>query len=144
MADEWQTTERRRKPQFKQPLQDAEHSSAINLRDHFAAQIREALNDNEFGINPDEVIADLFSTMRSPHAGYKRMIWTTSRLDSGHWNTNTEEARELLIANEFRAKNPDAEIRVLLFDLPMTHYGHIEKPKQLAGGILAALKWLYR
>ena len=33
-------------------------------------------------------------------------------------------------------------IRVLLFDLPMTHYGHIEKPRQLAGGLVAALTWL--
>jgi hypothetical protein len=31
---------------------------------------------------------------------------------------------------------------MLIFDVPMTHYGHIEKPKQLAGGLLAALTWL--
>ena len=144
MAEAWQGLERRRKPDFKQPLQDIEHNSADNLRDHVADQIRQALKDNEFGVDPDEVIADLFSTMESPHTGYERMIWTTARLDSGHWNENVEEARELLIANEFREKNPDAEIRVLVFDVPMTHYGHIEKPKELAGGILAALKWLYQ
>lgn len=66
------------------------------------------------------------------------MIWTTARLDTGHWNTNTEEARELLVANEFRRKNPGAPIRVLLFDLPMTYYGHIEKPDNWRGNARGA------
>lgn len=144
MADHWQNLERRRKTDFKQPLQDYEHSSANYLTDYIAGQITETLEDNEFGVDTNEVIGDLFTTMRSPDTGYARMIWTTARLDTGHWNTNISEARELLIANEFRDKNPDAEIRVLLYDLPMTHYGHIEKPKQLSGGILAALQWLYQ
>ena len=144
MAEHWQGLERRRKTQFKQPLQNYEHSSANYLQDYIAGEIRKTLEDNEFGVNAEEVIADLFTTMESPHTGYKRMIWTTARLDSGHWNTEIDKARELLIANEFRSKNPQAPIRVLLFDLPMTHYGHIEKPKQLAGGILTALKWLYQ
>jgi hypothetical protein len=143
VAEHWQGLERRRKPDFKQPLQDIEHNSADNLRDHLAGQIRQALDQNEFGVDPDEVIADLFTTMRSPLTGYKKMIWTTSRLDGGHWDAdNPAEARELLIANEFRQKNPGVPIRVLMFDLPMTHYGHVEKPRQLAGGLLAALKWL--
>jgi hypothetical protein len=30
----------------------------------------------------------------------------------------------------------------LVFDVPMTHYGHIEKPRELAGGLVAALRWL--
>ena len=144
MADHWQDLERRRKTDFKQPLQDYEHSSANYLTDYIAGQITETLEDNEFGVDTNEVIGDLFTTMDLPHTGYKRMIWTTARQDTGHWNTNISEARELLIANEFRQKNPDAQIRVMMFDLPMTHYGHIEKPRQLAGGILAALKWLYQ
>jgi hypothetical protein len=143
MAERWQGLERRRKPQFKQPLQDYEHSSANNLLEFISDQIRENLKDNEFGVDTEEVLADLFSTMRSPQTGYKKMIWTTARLDTGHWDLEVEKARELLIANEFRSKNPTAPIRVMLFDLPMTHYGHIEKPRQLAGGIVAALKWLY-
>jgi hypothetical protein len=142
VAEHWQGLERRRKPQFKQPLQDIEHNSADNLRDHVSGQIRQALDGNEFGVNPDEVIADLFSTMKAPHTGYKKMIWTTARLDDGHWNEDPAKARELIIANEFRKKNPGAPIRVLVFDLPMTHYGHVEKPRQLAGGLLAALQWL--
>lgn len=49
---------------------------------------------------------------------------------------------EARIAKEFRKRNPDIPIRVAVFDLPITHYGHIEKPRQLAGGFVAALKWL--
>jgi len=142
IATHWQGLENRRKPQFKQPLQDMEHTSADNLLEHVSGQIRQTLHNNEFGIDADEVIADLFSTMRSSHTGYRKMIWTTTLLDDGHWDEDLSKARELLIANEFRQKNPATPIRVLLFDVPMTHYGHIEKPREVAGGLLTALKWL--
>jgi len=33
-------------------------------------------------------------------------------------------------------------IRILLVDAPMTHYGHIERPKQLAAVLVAAVKWV--
>jgi len=142
VAERWMGLEERRRPQFKQPLQDMEHNSADNLRDHVASQIRQVLQGNSFGVNPDEVIVDLFSTMRSPVTGYRKMIWTAAKLDDGHWNENPTDARELQVANEFRKNNPNIPIRVLVFDVPMTHYGHIEKPRQLAGGLLAALQWL--
>ena len=88
------------------------------------------------------MIADLFSTTRSTVHGYNKMIWTVGALDDGHWDKNPSEARELQVADEFRKANPGIPIRVLLFDVPMTHYGHIEKPRQLAGGLIAALRWL--
>jgi hypothetical protein len=88
------------------------------------------------------VAADLFSTTRASVTGYRKMIWTTAKLDDGHWDPDPAKARELQIADEFRAKNPNAAIRVLVFDVPMTHYGHVEKPRQLAGGLVAALTWL--
>lgn len=144
VAERWQGLERRRKPQFKQPLQDIEHRSASNLLEHVSAQVRATLAEHDSQVDADEVIADLFATMRSARTGYRRMIWTTARGDTGHWDTNPERARELLIAEEFRRNNPDAAIRVLVFDVPMTHYGHVERPRQLAGGLLAALEWLYR
>ncbi|MCH8267103.1 MAG: alpha/beta fold hydrolase [Acidobacteria bacterium] len=142
MAQRWMGLEERRRPQFKQPLQDMEHNSAGNLREHAASQIQQALQGNPFGANPDEAIADLFSTMRAPVTGYRKMIWSTTKLDDGHWNQNPSNARELRVANEFRKNNPDIPIRVLVFDVPMTHYGHVEMPRQLAGGLLAALQWL--
>ncbi len=70
------------------------------------------------------------------------MIWTTARGDTGHWNADPAKARDVIVANEFREANPGVSIRVLLFDVPMTHYGHIERPRQLAGGLVAALRWL--
>ncbi len=142
VATRWMSLEDRRRPQFKQTLQNVEHNSADNLRDHVAGQIRQALKGNRLGIGAEEVIGDLFTTMRAPVKGYRRMIWTVGALDDGHWNTDPEKARELQVANEFRKENPGTPIRVLLFDLPMTHYGHIEKPRQLAGGLVAALTWL--
>ena len=142
MAEHWMGLEDRRRPKFKQPLQDMEHNSADNLRENAATQIRETLAGNKLGINSDDVIRDLFSTMKSPAAGYAKMIWTTAQLDDGHWNPDTTKARELQVANEFRKANPGVPIRVMVFDVPMTHYGHVEKPKQLAGGLTAALQWL--
>ncbi len=65
MAERWFGLEQRRIPGFKHVLQDMEHQGAANLRDHAATQIRQALEGNTFGVTPDEVIADLFSTM--PH-----------------------------------------------------------------------------
>ncbi|MSO19074.1 MAG: alpha/beta hydrolase [Acidobacteria bacterium] len=142
MAEHWMGLEERRRPKFKQPLQDMEHNSADNLRENAATQIRETLKGNKLGVNPDEVIRDLFSTMKSPEVGYTKMIWTTAQLDDGHWDKDSTKARELQVANEFRKANPGIPIRVMVFDVPMTHYGHVEKPKQLAGGLLAALMWL--
>lgn len=142
VATRWMGLEDTRRPQFKQTLQNIEHNSADNLRDHVVAQIRQVLKGNQLGVNPEEVIGDLFTTMRSPVSGYRKMIWTVARLDDGHWNEDPTEARELQVANEFRKANPGIPIRVLLFDVPMTHYGHVEKPRQLAGGLVAALTWL--
>jgi hypothetical protein len=142
MAAAWVAREQRRRPQFKQPLQDFEHQSAAYLEADIASQIRETLEGNAYGIDADAVIGDLFSTMRAPVVGYRKMIWTTAAFDDGHWNEDPSAARELAVANAFREANPGALIRVLLFDVPMTHYGHIERPRELAGGLVAALRWL--
>lgn len=144
IATRWMAREDRRRPQFKQTLQNIEHNSADNLRGHVEQQIRKVLAGNTLGVDAGEVIADLFTTMRSPIEGYRRMIWTVARLDDGHWAPDPKDARELQVASEFRKHNPGAPIRVLLFDVPMTHYGHIEKPRELAGGIVAALTWLVK
>jgi hypothetical protein len=144
VATRWMGLEDRRRPQFKQTLQNIEHNSADNLRDHVAAQIRKALEGNKLGVQPEEVIADLFTTMRAPVSGYRKMIWTVGKLDDGHWNADPAKARELQVADQFRKANPGVPIRVLLFDVPVTHYAHIEKPRQLAGGLLAALTWLLK
>jgi hypothetical protein len=81
--------------------------------------------------------------MRAPTSGYNKIILTTARLDTGHWDKdNPANASTMQVANEFRELNPGVPVRVLLFDVPMTHYGHVERPRQLAAGLFAALTWL--
>jgi hypothetical protein len=135
-----------RRPHFKQPLQDIERRGAVpGMSATIITQVRETLTGNTFGVDPEAVIADLFAPMRVPLTGYAKMIWTTTRLDTGHWNPeNTDDATTVQVANESRRLNPDSEVRALLFDLDMTHYGHIERPKQLAAGLYTALTWLVR
>ena len=143
-ATRWFERENRRRPQFKQPIQDIEHRGEREYHDVLAREIHEAVRYAGLGVDPGRVVSDLFSTMRTPLTGYRRMIWTTAAGDEGHWDADPKKARELFVAEAFRKANPDAEIRVLVFDVPMSHYGHIEKPRQLAGGIRAAVRWLYR
>ncbi|MBA2301821.1 MAG: alpha/beta fold hydrolase, partial [Acidobacteria bacterium] len=137
VATRWMGLEETRRPQFKQTLQNIEHNSADGLRDHVASQIRNVLKGNPYRIDPEEVIGDLFTTMRPTVSGYTKMIWTVAKLDDGHWNPDPAKAREVQVADQFRKANPGVPIRVLLFDVPMTHYGHIEKPRELAGGLVA-------
>ena len=42
------------------------------------------------------------------------------------------------------AKNPDAPIRLINWDPPMTHYGHLELPRQLAAAHFSVVRWLVR
>jgi hypothetical protein len=140
----WARQEDRRRAYFQQVLQVYEHLGGDGLRDKVAKHIRETVAGTQLGINPDEVVADLFSTMRTPLTGYRKMLWLVGRLDYSHWNKdNPENAAEVKVANEFRKQNPQAAIRVAYFDVPITHYGHVERPMQLAGGFVAALRWLF-
>lgn len=142
VATQWIRLEARRRPQFKQPLQDMEHQGADALRPQVEAQIREVLRDTTLGIDADEVVADLFTTTAAPVVGYRRMIWTTALGDTNHWHADPALAREVRISAEFRQANPGVPIRVLVFDVPLSHYGHLERPRELAGGLLAALRWV--
>ena len=69
------------------------------------------------------------------------MAWVVGRLDDGHWDAQPETALEWNIAQRFRKENPGTPVRVLLVDAPITHYGHIERPKQLAAVLVGAVKW---
>lgn len=144
IARTWLQLESRRRPWFKQSLQDIEHTASVHQRDEVERTIREVASTSGLPIDAAAAIGDLFSTMRTPIDRYSRMIWTAAMLDDGHWDPDPAKARELFVANQFRRKNPGADIRVLVYDVPMTHYGHIERPRQLAGGTLAAVKWLSR
>jgi hypothetical protein len=144
IAERWLSLEDRRRPNFKQVLQDVEHHGASELQEKIEVEIKEVLSTTQLRVNMEGVFKDLFYTNRSPITGYVKMIWTVGKWDKSHWHKNdTGMARELTIANQFRLKNPKTDIRVVVYDLPMTHYGHIEKPRQLASGLIAAMKWLF-
>ena len=100
---------------------------------------------NPWNIDLDEVNRDLFSSFHPPMTGYKRMAWTVAHYDRNHWvPENPADARELWIANDFRRVNPEAAISVIVWDLPMTHYGHVELPQPLAEATFQTVQWLVR
>ena len=142
VAQGWFAAENRRRPQFKQVLQDMEHQGFVEHRPRLEREIRDALRGNPYRVNADHVIGELFSTMTPPLSGYSKMAWVVGRLDNGHWDAKPEDAREYQIATRFRKANPHAPIRVLAIDAPLTHYGHIERPKQLAAVLIDAARWV--
>jgi hypothetical protein len=143
IAERWLSVEDLRRPNFKQVLQDVEHHGASELKEKLEREMGEALSATRLPVSLKEVVSDLFYTNQSQVTGYRKMIWTVGKWDKGHWHkTDITKARELTIANQFSEKDPKTETRVLVFDLPLTHYGHIERPRQLAGGLHAAVQWL--
>jgi hypothetical protein len=137
----WFKQEERRRPGFKQKMQDLEHGGAVELREQTEKEIRDALRGNTLGVKPEEVIADLFITSRAPMSGYRKMLWTVGKLD-GHASMRDGVVSEARVAEQFRKHNPGIPIRTVLFDVPMTHFGHIERPRQLAGALVAGIRWL--
>lgn len=142
VAQAWFAAESRRRPQFKQVLQDMEHQGMTEHRQRLEREIRETLHGNRYGVDPEPVIRDLFSTMTPPLKGYRRMAWIVGRLDNGHWDEVPSQAREWNIAERFRKENPGVPIRVVLIDAPVTHYGHIERPRSLAAMLVDAARWV--
>lgn len=144
VAEGWFAAENRRRPQFKQVLQDMEHQGFVEHRPRLEAEIRETLKGNRLGIDAEVVVKDLFSTMTPPLDGYVKMAWVVGKLDDGHWDPQPEDAREYQLAERFRRANPSSPIRVLAIDAPLTHYGHIERPRQLAAVLVEAARWVAR
>jgi hypothetical protein len=142
VAEGWFAAESVRRPQFKQVLQDMEHQGFIEHRARLEREIRETLKGRTLAVDADAVIKDLFSTMTPPLDGYAKMAWVVGKLDNGHWAAEPEDAREFQVAARFRQRNPNAPIRVLVIDARVTHYGHIERPKQLAAVLLDAARWV--
>jgi pimeloyl-ACP methyl ester carboxylesterase len=142
-AQQWLALEQRRRPNFKQVMQDMEHRGMIELRDKLVSEIESVVTadfENKF---LDEVYADIFAANRMPIPEIKKGVWVVGKWDKGHWNReNADLARERMIVEQLRNHNSKSELRILLLDLPMSHYGHIEKPKELAGCLIAAARWL--
>jgi len=100
---------------------------------------------NPWGIALEDVQKDLYAAHFTRMDGFQRMVWTTAKFDRNHWNPEDPmKSIELFIANEYRAKNPNAQIRVINWDPPLTHYGHLELPRELAAAHYSVVRWLVR
>src|SRR5881396_251351 len=147
IADAWLNAEARRRPQFKQQIQDLEHGAAVDQKGWIELQILGLLKKtgNPWGVNFEDVDKDLYATHYTRMDGYKRMVWTVGHFDRNHWlPEHPMHALEVYVANEYRAVNPDAQIRLIVWDPPMTHYGHLELPKQLAAADYSVVRWLVK
>jgi len=147
IAEKWLATEGRRRPNFKQQMQNLEHGTDIGQKAEVENEIDMMLktSGNPWGIVAEDVYKDLYVTNFTRLDGYKRMVWTTAHFDRNHWNPEEPmKSVEVFVANEYRMKNPTADIRILNFDPPMTHYGHLELPRQLAAAHYSVVRWLVK
>ena len=147
IADTWLAAEARRRPQFKQQIQDIEHGAAIDQIGHVEVELEGLLkkSGNPWGINLEDVHKELFSTQFTRMDGYKQMVWTVGHMDRNHWlPEDPMNAPEVFVAKEFRLINPTAKVRLIIWDPPLTHYGHVEMPKQLAAADYSVIRWFFR
>lgn len=144
IGEKWMVAEGVRRPMFKQPLQDMEHTNAWGKKGEVERQIEVLLekSGNPWGIDTDEISKDLFSTAYTRMDGFNQMVWCVAHYDRNHWvPENPAKAWEVFLAKEFRLKNPQGKVRIIVWDLPMTHYGHVEKPQQLAAAFYNVVRW---
>jgi hypothetical protein len=147
IAAKWIKAEGRRRAQFKQQIQNLEHGGGIEKKGWVEVSIENLLKKtgNPWGVNLEEVSSELFSTHYTRMDGYKRMVWTTAHYDRNHWvPEDPMKAPEVFFATEYRRVNPSGEIRLINWDPLMTHYGHVELPKQLAEATYDVVRWLSR
>ncbi|HRE04842.1 MAG TPA: hypothetical protein PKX00_04480 [Opitutaceae bacterium] len=146
IATKWLEVEGRRRANIKQPLQDLEHSDNFGMKGDIEVGIEKALakTGNPWKINIEDVQKDLHSTSYVPVKGYKTMVWCVGKLD-GHWNAlYPAEGTDVRIAAEYKLHNPKATIRVIGWDLNVTHYAHVEMPEQLAAAFIQVVDWMVK
>jgi len=144
IAEKWIKAEGRRRAQFKQQIQSIEHGGDSSLKGWIEVSIETLLDKagNPWGVNLEEVSADLFSTHYTRMDGYTQMVWTVAHYDRNHWvPEDPMKSVEVFFANEYRKKNPEAKVRLMVWDPLMTHYAHVELPKQLAAATYSVVRW---
>jgi hypothetical protein len=147
IAERWLEVEGRRRANFKQQVQDLEHGGDIDQKGRIEVEIESMLKKagNPWGVNIEDVSKDLFSTHYTRMDGYSQMVWTTAHFDRNHWvPEDPMKSVEVFVAQEYRRKNPNAKVRLINWDPPMTHYGHLELPKQLAAAHYNVVRWFFR
>ena len=147
IAERWLDAERRRRPNFKQQIQQIEHSRDLDDKGRIEVEIESLLKQtgNPWGVNLEDVNKDLFSSYYTRMDGYTHMVWMVARHDYNHWvPEDPMKALEVSVASEYRRKNPNAKVRIIVWDLPMTHYGHLEMPRQLASATYSVVRWFFK
>jgi hypothetical protein len=148
IADAWLAAEARRRPQFKQQIQDIEHGSDnLVLKGWVESEIQRLLqkSGNPWKLNYEDVAKDLYSTAFTRLDGYKKMVWTVGHMDRNHWvPEDPMTATEVYFATQYRKANPNAQVRLIVWDAPMTHYGHVELPKEKAAADFSVVRWLMK
>jgi hypothetical protein len=147
IAEKWLEAESRRRPNFKQQIQQIEHSRDLADKGRIEVEIDALLkkSGNPWGVNIEDVNKDLFSSYYTRMDGYTQMVWTVARHDYNHWlPEDPMSALEVSVASEYRRKNPNAKVRIIMWDLPMTHYGHVELPRQLAAAHYSVVRWFFK
>jgi hypothetical protein len=147
IAEKWLEAEARRRPNFKQQIQQIEHSRDLDDKGRIEVEIEALLkkSGNPWNVNIEEVNKDLFSSYYTRMDGYTQMVWTVARHDLNHWLPEEPmKALEVSVASEYRRKNPNAKVRIIMWDLPMTHYGHVELPRQLAAAHYSVVRWFFK
>jgi hypothetical protein len=147
IAGAWLQEESRRRPQFKQQIQDIEHGTGYDEKGYVEVEIRRLIkaSGNPWNLNFEDVQKELMSTYFTKMDGYKKMVWTVGHMDRNHWlPEDPMNAPEVFVAEQYRATNPDAVIRLMVWDPAMTHYGHLELPKQKAAADYSVIRWLLK
>lgn len=147
IAGKWLESEARRRPQFKQQIQDMEHGSGYGEKGYVEVELKRliAAAGNPPGVNFEDVQKDLMSTYFTRVDGFKKMVWTVGHMDRNHWlPEDPMNAPEVFVANQFRQSNPDAAVRLIVWDPALTHYGHLELPKEKAAADYSVIRWLMK
>ena len=147
IAERWLEAEGRRRANFKQQMQDLEHGPDIDQKGRVEVEIAALLKKtgNPWGVDLEEINKDLFITHYTRMDGYRQMVWTVAHFDRNHWVPEDPlKSVEVFIANEYRLRNPDAKIRVIVWDPMMTHYGHVELPQQKAAADYSVVRWFFK
>ena len=147
IAEKWLEVEGRRRANFKQQIQSIEHGGSIELKGWIEYTVEAMLEKagNPWGVDIEEVSRDLFSTHYTRMDGYEKMVWTVAHYDRNHWvPEDPMKSVEVYFAEEYRRKNPKADVRLIVWDPLMTHYGHVELPAQLAEATYHVVRWYFK
>jgi len=141
IAERWLAAEARRRPNFKQQLQNLEHGTDLGqsvVENEIESLLSAAVIHGTSWLRMSRRIclSPVSPAWTAFGAWFGRRRISTAIIGSG----TAMKSIEVFVASEYRAKNPDAEIRLINWDLPMTHYGtwrcRNSSPRRISRGAL--------